>query len=314
MEQKKQHPKKKALEKQRDGTNITYQNKDIISKIFGESLKGKSLAVYGIKKPFITDVKPTNLPAIESNELRLDNLFLMEDGSYAIIDYESRYSEVNKIKYLGYIARVSKRLYTEYGSYKKLRLIVIYTADVNPKGTEPELDLGALRLNIEEAFLTEVNSEEIKRELAVKADRGEPFTEEDVMKLVIYPLTYKGRKAQQGAVTEALGIAERLNDDNTQRMALSGIFVFADKLITDEDAERVKRRLNMTKIGRLLEEEYQEREYKAVTKARKEAKKEAKKDKQESAIKFLRTGDSVTKVADCLSMSIKEVEALAAKI
>ncbi|MBR1523205.1 MAG: hypothetical protein IJ641_01990 [Lachnospiraceae bacterium] len=313
MNQKKK-PSKKSSAKQRDGTEIAYQNKDIISKIFGESLKGKSLSVYGISNPLITDVEPTNLPAVEANELRLDNLFLMEDDAYAIVDYESRYAEENKVKYLGYIARVSKRLYTEYGCYRKLRFIVIYTADVLPGSTNPELDLGVFKMKIEEAFLRGVDSKAIKNSLTDKIIRREPLTEEDVMNLVIYPLTYKGRKAQQRAVTEAIGIAEKILNESLRRMALSGIFVFADKIITEEDADHIKRRISMTKIGRLLEEEYQEREDKAVSKAKKEARKEAKKDKQESALKLLRTGDSVAKVAECLSLPLKEVQALAAKI
>ena len=313
MNQKKK-PSKKSSPKQRDGTEIAYQNKDIISKIFGESLKGKSLSVYGISNPLITDVEPTNLPAVEANEVRLDNLFLMEDDAYAIVDYESRYAEENKVKYLGYIARVSKRLYTEYGCYRKLRFIVIYTADVLSGSTNPELDLGVFKMKIEEAFLRGVDSKAIKNSLTDKIIRREPLTEEDVMNLVIYPLTYKGRKAQQRAVTEAIGIAEKILNESLRRMALSGIFVFADKIITEEDADHIKRRISMTKIGRLLEEEYQEREDKAVSKAKKEARKEAKKDKQESALKLLRTGDSVAKVADCVSLPLIEVQALAAKI
>ena len=156
----------------------------------------------------------------------------------------------NKTQYLGYIARVTKRLYSEFESYKKLRFIVIY------------------------------------------------------------PLTYKGKEAQQRAVSEAIDIAEKIDDESKQRMALSGIFVFADKIITDDDAERVTRRLDMTKVGRIL----QEREDKAIKEAVTEAKKEAKKEKQDSAIKLLKTGDSVDKVAECLSMPLKEVQALAAKI
>ena len=309
MHQKKKSSKQQST-RQRDGTEIAYQSKDVISKIFGESLKGKSLSVYGISNPLITDVEPTNLPAIEANELRLDNLFLMEDGAYAIVDYESRYSEENKAKYLGYIARVSKRLYTENGCYKKLRLIVIYTADVSPGSTEPELDLGAFKMKIEEAFLRGIDSETMKKGLTDKISRREPFTEEDVMKLVIYPLTYKGRKAQQRAVTKAIDIAEKISDEKMQRMALSGIFVFSDKIITDGDAKRVTRRFDMTKVGRIL----QEREDKAVAEAVAKTERKAKKDKRESALRLLRTGDSVKKVAECLSMPMREVQALAAKI
>ena len=55
--------------------DIAYQNKDITSKILGEKLKHKSFAAYGLHTPKILQVLPTNLPAVEANELRLDNLF-----------------------------------------------------------------------------------------------------------------------------------------------------------------------------------------------------------------------------------------------
>ena len=58
---------------------IAYQNKDITSKVLAENFKGKSLRVYGINVPKIVQVLPTNLPQIEANELKIDNLFLLED-------------------------------------------------------------------------------------------------------------------------------------------------------------------------------------------------------------------------------------------
>ena len=142
------------------------------------------------------------------------------------------------------------------------------------------------------------------------------------MKLVLYPLTYKGKKYQQKAVGEAIDMAERIDDEDSLRRAESGIYVFSDKIIAKRDADRIHGRLNMTKIGRLLEEDYQKREKKAVDiatkeaeeKAKKEAKEEAKKDMENVVIKLLRTGDSADKVASCTGFSIEEVQALAAKI
>ena len=66
----------------------------------------------------------------------------------------------------------------------------------------------------------------------------------------------------------------------------------------------------MTKIGRLL----QEKEDRAVNKAVVEAKKEAKKEKLDIAVNFLKTGVSEDKVASCTGLSLKEVQALAAKV
>jgi hypothetical protein len=45
--------------------------------------------VYGLELPPIKAVLPTNLPDIKANELRADNVFLLEDDSLLIVDYES---------------------------------------------------------------------------------------------------------------------------------------------------------------------------------------------------------------------------------
>ena len=38
--------------------------------------------------PEIVEILPTNLPAVEANEMRLDNLFRLKDGTIVIVDYE----------------------------------------------------------------------------------------------------------------------------------------------------------------------------------------------------------------------------------
>ena len=75
-------------------SDIAYQNKDITLKLLTEALKHKSLGVYGLPHIRIKDARPTNLPAIEANELRLDNLFILEDDSLALYRRHHRESPV----------------------------------------------------------------------------------------------------------------------------------------------------------------------------------------------------------------------------
>ena len=113
-------------------TAIAYQNKDIVSKLFGERMKGKPLSLFGLGTDLkVADVKPTNLPIVQARELRMDNLFELEDGSVAILDYESEYKKSNFTKYGRYIMEcgrpVSERREragysydgTLYGGYRK---------------------------------------------------------------------------------------------------------------------------------------------------------------------------------------------------
>lgn len=79
---------------------IAYQNKDIEFKVLSEVFKEKSFEAYGLHLPRIKAVLPTNLPVVSANELRMDNLFLLEDGTYAFVDYESTDNVKNRIKYI----------------------------------------------------------------------------------------------------------------------------------------------------------------------------------------------------------------------
>jgi hypothetical protein len=59
---------------------------DIEFKVLSENYREKSFKVYGLDLPKIKEVLPTNLPRVSANEKRIDNLFLLEDGSLAIVD------------------------------------------------------------------------------------------------------------------------------------------------------------------------------------------------------------------------------------
>ena len=238
---------------------IVYQNKDVLSKHFGEHLKEKSLEVYGFKGiPKIVDVMPTNLPAVEANELRIDNLFVFEDGTVGIVDYESEYKDENIVKYQGYLARIIKRWYDEYNELPQIRLLIIYTADVRPGQTKNPVDFGCFKLTIEEGFLTGLDGDEIYREIDEKIVNKKTLCEEDIMKLVIMPLTYPDRKKKQEAVSDAAQLAGAIEDDRARMMALAGILVFADKIISESDAESIRRRIAMTKIEAIIEREKEE--------------------------------------------------------
>ena len=109
---------------------IAYQNKDIVSKLFGDRMKGKSLSLFGLGSDLkVVDVKPTNIPIVQARELRMDNLFELEDGSVAILDYESAYKKANFTKYGRYIMDVIDR-YLREEKEPDIHMMVLYTADI----------------------------------------------------------------------------------------------------------------------------------------------------------------------------------------
>lgn len=234
---------------------IAYQNKDITSKLMAETLKGKSLAAFGLPELKIVDILPTNLPVIESNELRLDNLFLLSDGSLAIIDYESSFSRENFVKYLNYIARVIRRFAVrrELKDLKQLKMVVIYTADV--ERAEERYDLGGLILIVESAYLIHLDGSQIYDRLKHKIDAGEKLAEEELMELMILPLTVKGKKRKQETIEKAVNLGKRLPDREGQLKVIAGILTFTDKVIDRAYAKKLEEEMQMTLVGQMLMDE-----------------------------------------------------------
>ena len=86
----------------------------------------------------------------------------------------------------------------------------------------------------------------------------EKLSDEDIMRLVILPLTYKDNKRKQEAVSDAIQLADAIEDSEIRTMVFAGILTFADKIIAESDAIIIRRRISMTKIEAIIEQEKEE--------------------------------------------------------
>ena len=289
---------------------IAYQNKDITSKLLAENFKGKTFRVYGLDIPEVKAVLPTNIPSVRANELRLDNLFELADGTVALVDYESEYAKENKVKYLNYLAGIADRYQRERKTCPRLRMIVIYTGDIERRQVSAEYDIGAVRMKLEPAFLSELDSGGLFRHLKEKVERNEPLNDEELMEFIILPLSCRKREEKEEKIRESVSLAAQIQDRNQQVFALAGILTFADKLIDMETANKTRRMIEMTKIGWIIEQEKQEviaKAEEAIAKAEAEKRQAAK----ESVIKMIKKNYSTEEIAFIVSsFSQDEIEAV----
>ena len=232
---------------------IVYQNKDIEFKLLSETYKEKSFEAYGLKLPRIKQVLPTNLPSVAANEKHMDNLFLLEDGTLAAVDYESEDSIKNRIKYVNYIGRVMERFYKDTREIPDIRLIVIYTGDV--LRAENKFEMPCMTLRMEQVFIAELPEEEIYQTIEHKLATGGELTEQELMQLVILPLAGKGVKDKQKRIEQIIKTTRLIKKEADQIFVLTGLLVSTDKFISEENAEIIRRLLDMTKVGRMLYEE-----------------------------------------------------------
>ena len=232
-----------------------YQGKDIVSKILANTFGEKSFSVYGLKNiPTIKAYLPTELPTIEASDRISDHVFLLEDDSLAIVDYESAYKSENKIKYLEYATRLTKHFFKK-GQAPKVRIIVFYTCDV--ESAEDTFDFGAITLKVEQAFLSKIDGNAELLKIKNKLNCKEKLTDEDLMRLAILPLTKKGREAKVKMIDEIIATAEIMQktDDAGTSFVLSAMYVAAGNFITSEQEDHIKEVLDMTALGKKYEQE-----------------------------------------------------------
>lgn len=277
---------------------IAYQNKDIEFKLLSETYKNKSFEAYGLNLPRIKAVLPTNLPAVSVNEKRIDNLFLLEDDTLAIVDYESENKVTNRIKYVNYIGRVMERYYQEERKIPDIRMIVIYTGDVIH--AEPVFEIKCMSLRMEQVFVRDLPAEEIYQTVTAKLDNGEELTEQELMRLIILPLAEKGNNAKQERIKQVIELSKKI-EDNQQVFVLSGLLVASDKFINRAYAEDIRRCLSMTKVFQIFEEEKQDAVKEAVEENTKEMKREFVKG-------LLEEGMELLKIKKITGLSMEEIE------
>lgn len=236
---------------------IAYQNKDIVSKLFGDRMKGKPLSLFGLEdERRVVDSRPTNLPIVRARELRMDDLFELEDGSVAILDYESSWEEGDFTKYGRYILEVIDR-YLREGERPDIHMLVLYTADVEEAQTVMERTACSIR--VEASYLLGAPSEEWFEEARRGVAKG-CMTDEMLMHLVLLPLTYKGAEEKQKAIRRCVDLARQIQDKEQETFVLSGVLTFTDKVIDKETRRYIKEVLGLTQVGKMLMDEGRQEE------------------------------------------------------
>ena len=90
-------------------SGITHTNKDVLFKVLSQYYQNKSFSVYGLDIPKVKCLLPSAYPVM-ATEHRADNVFLLEDDSLLILEYESQVLAANFLKYLRYVYSAVEQL------------------------------------------------------------------------------------------------------------------------------------------------------------------------------------------------------------
>lgn len=275
---------------------ISYHAKDVLFKSMSSIYKEKALSVYGLNYPKIIDMLPTDLPEVKADEKRADSIFLLEDGSILLLEYESnRRVEENMFKYLDYAVRILRKYFDETKEFPKIHIAIIYTSDV--KSAEESINFGDITVTPQSVFMAKFNGDKISSDIVCKIKNKQGLTAEEKMQLILLPLM-NSSKDKQKVIEESIELAKYIENDIDQLAIIAGVLTATDKFIDKDYAKKVREWLTVTKVERIFQEEKE----KAIAE-------EVKKEKLQLA-KNLLDVLSVDMIAKKTGLTVEEVENL----
>lgn len=200
-------------------------DRDALHKVLAQAYKGKSFAVLGIKLPPIREL----LPAIPLRDGFIDSLFLLEDGTYAVVEYASGCHKTDMVKYTQHLAEIMERYDKEDGRFN-LHFIIIYTGDVEK--AESVFDFGCLTLHPEQVFLSRMDGNAELKPIRQKIHSGFLLTDDDLMKLVVLPLSVPGSEGKTQLFDEISSLAGKIPDEEQRAFVLSTLTLANDGFIS----------------------------------------------------------------------------------
>ena len=142
-------------------------------------------------------------------------------------------------------------------------------------------------------------------ELKTKIDAGEPLDEDDVMKLIILPLTQPDKKRKQELIEDAISLAKNVKNERQQLFVIAGIVTATVKFIDTEYLKNLKGWIKMNAFVRLFEEEKIEAVNQAVIQAVNQNDKNVRK---EIARKLLANGLEIINVMQATGLTRAEID------
>ena len=193
------------------------------------------------------------------NDLRVDNLFKFEDGTYGLVDYECDYNIKDKFKYHNYLVRIATKYYNDNNKVINIRMLVIYSANVKEETLQNTLDFGAVKLTIESIILKDMDTYGILNKLTDKIENNLPLTDKDKMQLIILPLTCEYEDIRYDVLDKVIDLIAKISNDELKNTISSCIIAFTDKYIKQDQLLKLKGMIKMTQIEQMYIEEANER-------------------------------------------------------
>lgn len=270
---------------------------DAIMKMAWDTFAREGRKMFGFKKK-VKDTGRTELITLNLKYLHLDYLYLMEDDTYEIYEFQTTNNNKEDLRrFRAYESTVSHQTGKEVFTY------VIYSAGI--KNPNTVLKTGFNTYQVQALTLANIDGDEKKQAIHDKLALGEPLTDEDALTVMFLPLT-AGTGSIKDKILTSISLAKHFNKDieiNLEAMA----YALAIKFLEKNELNTIKEELKMTVLGQMLRDDFIEE---GIIQGRQEGLKkgtEEERARQNEAYKMLKNNIPLPEIKTALSLTDEEL-------
>lgn len=233
------------LEVRGDSSHLEDQVMKTAALFFGEDL----LPFVGVEGK-IAGIAPTEQIHLEVKRMEEDFNFLMEDGSWRHLEFESdRITEADLRRFREYDAYI--------GMAYQVPVVTTVLCSAKTKILKNELVNGASRYSVEIIRLKDQNADQLLEVLKRDLKNGKRLNRKQIVPLLLTPLM-SGTLAMTDRICGVLDLLQSeqvfISKEEKKRME-AVMYALAIKFLNAEELSKVKERIRMTLLGQMLRED-----------------------------------------------------------
>lgn len=243
----------------------THHNKmDIIQRLMAETMKGyEPLKVFGYNSEKVKEVVSTDLPDIWAQDDKADTLYLLENGDYLHVEYQTTAKKEDPSRFARYVFGFYNKIKGNTAVQNpKFKTVVVYAPSIKRKSVTPYLNIGALKYEFSPIFLNEINGVEDEYVRIIDKIRENPSTvlsEEEKMFLVYRPLFNFNEKEIEREAYHVIKDIQELEDEPLRAKLSGTIYVLVQKYLSEEGNQKIWEVLmNMSIVEKEMKKKFDE--------------------------------------------------------
>lgn len=251
---------------EKDNNRIHRNGADIIQRLMATNMIGeRPLIALTIDTAKVKEVLSTDLPAIQTKDDKADTLYLLEDGTYLHVEYQTTAKKDDVLRFAGYVMKLYNNLKDKEPLIKS---VVVYAPHISPENVVDTVDMGVLRYQFQSVFLRELNLEERYQEVLkrIRKDPAIRLSDEDKMVIIYKPLANSDLKDVENDSLRIVSDLQALESELERAKLGSSMFVLMKKYLSEQAEKLILEALYKMDIVKEWYEEKQKDNYRDVLK------------------------------------------------